>query len=330
PHPGRTRRRWRPAPGWRPRDWRAGRGHARRPRRHGRCPHGRAWRRKPGTQPPGRKRSRRSTDWSSLSCWYPRSGLALLLMDWRWRQQGGAVEPGNAQHEAARRVADEAVAGHRLEGDVVALGEHRVLHLDEHAQRLRQGQRCVVRLQDLPGGVRERQGLALAALRRVEELAVVVGGLAQPRQYPHRRGAHGTDGAVVVAGNAHRLAGALAGAAVVADGVVALPELQQLGLEFRRHLPPHWNRIEAHGCVPPCLRAAAARVRTEAMYSSNCRRLSPLASNTARAGASLPACMTRARLAYSAPSRPLSSLRSSFSNCVRSRAAMPRSTTARQ
>src|SRR5690606_14512981 len=183
--------------------------------------------------------------------------------------------------------------------------------------RLPHAQPCVLRLQDLPGGVRERQGLALAALCRVEELAVVVGGLAQPRQYPHRRGAHGTDGPVVVAGNAHRLAGALAGAAVVADGVVALPGLQQRRLELGRPLPPHWTRFEAHGGVPPCLRAAAARVRTEAMYSSNCRRLSPLASNTDRAGASLPACMTRARLAYSAPSRPLSSLRSSFSNCVR-------------
>src|SRR5690606_30203611 len=143
----------------------------------------------------------------------------------------------------------------------------------------------------LPRGVRERQGLALAALRRVEELAVVVGGLAQPWQHPHRRGADGTDRALVVAGDAYRLGGALAGAVVVADGAVALPELQQFGFELRRHLPPHGDGFQAHGRVPPCLRAAAARVRTEATYSSNCRRLSPLASNAARAGASLPACM---------------------------------------
>src|SRR5690606_33900633 len=247
--------------------------------------------------------------------------------DWSWRQQRGTVEPGNAQHEAARRIADEAVSGHRLEGHVVALGEHRVLDLDQHAQRLGPGQRCVVCLQDLPGGIGERQGLTLAAVGGVEELAVVVGGLAQPWQYPHRRGADGTDRAFAVAGDAHRLGGALASAVVVADGAVALPELQQLDFELRRHLPPHGDGLQAHGRAPPCLRAAAARVRTEATYSSNCRRLSPLESNAARAGASLPACMTSARLAYSAPSRPPSSFRSSLSNCARSRAATPRSIT---
>src|SRR5690606_11905632 len=229
---------------------------------------------------------RRSKGTSGLSGRYPRSGLALPLVDRSRREQRGPVEPGDAQHQAARRVADEAVSRDRLESLVVAPREHRVLDLDEHAQRFGARQRGVVCLQHLPGRVGERERLALAAVRLVEELAVVVGGLPQPRQHAHDRSAHGAYRAIAATCDADGLGGARA--IGVPDRVVALPELEQLAFERRGHLLPDRDRLETHGCACP-LRLAATRAPTDETYSSNCRRLSPLASNASSAGASLPA-----------------------------------------